>query len=107
MLGVLQPLPKASRRDTGRTLTSEMFLPPHQHAQKYVLDGPCLTAFMEPGFEGIFMDDEKIFPIYEFCEKNQIPLMISFGGFHGPTAEYCNALHADAVAKTFPYFIKE
>ena len=70
--------------------------------QKYVLDGPCLTAFMEPGFEGVFMDDEKIFPTYEFCEKNQIPLMISFGGFHGPTADYCNALHADAVAKTFP-----
>lgn len=70
--------------------------------QKYVLDGPCVTAFMEPGFEGVFIDDEKLFPTYEFCEKKQIPLMISFGGFHGPTAEYCNAVHADIVAKTFP-----
>lgn len=70
--------------------------------QNYVLDGPCITAFMEPGFHGVFMDDENIFPTYEFCEKHNIPLMISFGGFHGPTAEYCNALHADAIAKVFP-----
>ena len=70
--------------------------------QNYVLDGPCITAFMEPGFHGVMIDDEKIFPTYEFCEKNQIPLMISFGGFHGPTAEYCNAVHADHVASTFP-----
>ena len=48
--------------------------------QNYVLDGPCITAFMEPGFHGVFMDDENIFPTYEFCEKHNIPLMISFGG---------------------------
>lgn len=70
--------------------------------KKYIVEGPCLAPFIEPGYHGFFMDDEKIFPIYEYCEKNQIPMLISFGGFHGPTAEYCNPLHADAVAKTFP-----
>lgn len=70
--------------------------------QKYVVEGPCHSVFIEPGHEGFLMDDEKLFPIYECCEKNKIPLMISFGGFHGPTAEYCNALHASQVATTFP-----
>lgn len=70
--------------------------------KKYAVEGPCKAVFIEPGFEGIFMDDEKVFPIYEYCEQAQIPLMVSFGGFHGPTAEYCNAVHADPVASTFP-----
>lgn len=70
--------------------------------KKYIVDGPCIAPFMEPGMEGYFMDDEIIFPIYEYCEKNNIPMLISFGGFHGPTAEYCDATRAANVAHTFP-----
>lgn len=70
--------------------------------EKYIVNGPCITPFMEPGMEGYFMDDEIIFPIYEYCEKNDIPMLISFGGFHRPTAEYCNPIHADNVASIFP-----
>lgn len=70
--------------------------------RKYIVDGPCVTPFMEPGMDGYFMDDEIIFPIYEYCEKNNIPMLISFGGFHGPTAEYCDATRAANVAHTFP-----
>lgn len=70
--------------------------------KKYIVDGPCIAPFMEPGMEGYLMDDEIIFPIYEYCEKNNIPMLISFGGFHGPTNEYCNPVHAENVAKTFP-----
>lgn len=70
--------------------------------KKYAVEGPCKAVFIEPGFEGILMDDETVFPIYEYCEQNHIPLMVSFGGFHGPTAEYCNAVHADHVANAFP-----
>lgn len=70
--------------------------------QKYIVDGPCITAFMEPALEGVFLDDERVFPIYEFCEKNNIPMLISFGGFHGEKAEFGNPVHADNVAYTFP-----
>ncbi len=70
--------------------------------QQYVLDGPCVTAFMEPGFENIMIDDESIFPTYEFCERNRIPLLISFGGFHGTTDDFCLPIHADHVATAFP-----
>ena len=67
-----------------------------------VLEGPCVTAFMEPGFHQTMIDDEKIFPTYEFCEQHNIPLLISFGGFHGSTDDYCLPIHADHVASTFP-----
>ena len=70
--------------------------------KKYIIDGPCLTTFMEPGWDMRLIDDETIFPIYEFCEKNNIPMLISFGGFHGPTTEYCDANRAANVAHTFP-----
>lgn len=70
--------------------------------QHYVIDGPCITAFMEPGFHGVMIDNERIFPTYEFCEKHHIPLLISFGGFHGPTDEFCKPVHAGNVATAFP-----
>lgn len=70
--------------------------------QQYVLDGPCISAFMEPGFHNIMIDDENIFPAYEFCERNHIPLLISFGGFHGPTDDFCLPIHAEHVAAAFP-----
>lgn len=70
--------------------------------QHYVLDGPCVSAFMEPGFHNIMIDDENIFPTYEFCERNHIPLLISFGGFHGPTDDFCLPIHAEHVATAFP-----
>ena len=73
-----------------------------QLVQKYIIDGPCIAPFIEPGMGGVFMDDEGLFPLYEFCEKNNIPMLISFGGFHGPTFEYCNPAHAEVVADTFP-----
>jgi hypothetical protein len=70
--------------------------------QRYVVDGPCISAFMEPGFHGVMIDDEALFPTYEFCEKHEIPLLISFGGFHGPTDEFCKPVHAGKVADAFP-----
>ena len=70
--------------------------------KKYVLEGPCITAFMEPGFHGVMIDDEKLFLVYDFCQTNNIPLLISFGGFHGPTDEFCKPVHADIVATEFP-----
>lgn len=73
-----------------------------QMIQQYIIDGKCIAPFMEPGMEGVLMDDESVFPTYEFCEKNNIPMLISFGGFHGPTNDYCNPIHAENVAKVFP-----
>lgn len=70
--------------------------------KKYIIDGPCISPFLEPGREKYFLDDEKIFPIYEYCEQNNVPILVSFGGFHGPVNEYCNPAHAEVVARTFP-----
>lgn len=70
--------------------------------KKYVVDGPCVAPFLEPGMNGLHLDDERIFAIYDYCAQNDIPLMISFGGLHGTTPEYCNATHAAIVAQEFP-----
>lgn len=70
--------------------------------QKYVVNGPCITVFLEPGFHGFHIDDKKIFPVYEFCQAKHIPMLISYGGFHGPTDEFCLPIHVQNVVNNFP-----
>jgi len=71
---------------------------------KYVINGPCKTIMMEPGFSRtpLYADDEKFFPVYEKCEKENIPLMLAFGGFIGPDYSYCEPILIDRVAQAFP-----
>lgn len=71
---------------------------------KYVLNGPCLGAVLEPGYnpEPMFADDERLFPIYEKCEKNNIPVMLSFGGMTAPNYEYNRPIYIQHVADVFP-----
>lgn len=50
----------------------------------YVLYGPCKGIMLEPGLnttpERWFADDERAFPVYEKCQKENIPVLMSFGG---------------------------
>lgn len=73
--------------------------------KKYVIDGPCTAIAMEPGMckPPIFANDERIFPIYEYCEQNNVPLMLSYGGYVGHVdMEYYHPKYLEPVAKTFP-----
>lgn len=59
--------------------------------RQYVIDGPCTGINMEPILDANIysMDDEKIYPIYEICEKNDIPLLYTSGGVaHGVKAPF-------------------
>ena len=79
---------------------------------EFILDGPYHGAFMEPGFGyngsyGVhkgahFADDEALFPIYEKCQKHNISLLISYGGFTSPDHSYNDPIHIDHVAAAFP-----
>lgn len=71
---------------------------------KYVVNGPCKTIMIEPGFSRtpLYADDEKFFPVYEKCEKENIPLMMAFGGFIGPDYSYCEPVLIDRIAQHFP-----
>ncbi len=52
-----------------------------QEIQEYVIDGPCTGIYMEPAHdtakEKMTIDDERMYPIYQKCEENKIP--ISYG----------------------------
>lgn len=77
--------------------------------KKYVLEGPCTGVNLEPGLDvrPWEVDDEKIFPVYDFCEKYNIPVMLLNGGlFHRNDYMMDYGLYApmriEHVAFTFP-----
>ena len=71
---------------------------------KYVLNGPCKAVIVEPGFNfnPILPNNESIYPIYEKCEKNNVPVLISCGGYTAPSYEFHRPCYIEDVAKTFP-----
>lgn len=70
-----------------------------------VINGPCAGVCMEFGFnpiEPLYANDRRIWPIYQKCEENNLPLYLSFGGFIGPDQSYCNPMLIEDVAQHFP-----
>ncbi len=72
--------------------------------QRFVLDGPAVGIAMEPAIYGTpwYVDDEIAFPIYEFCQKNRIPIMMTYGGRNPADATYYLPAPMEHVAQTFP-----
>lgn len=74
--------------------------------EKYVIHGPLYGVVMEPGQfflqEPMPADDERLYPVYEKCQANNIPLNLSFGGLYCAKLEYYNPIYLDRVAITFP-----
>lgn len=79
---------------------------------EFILEGTYHGAYMEPGFgsdgtingyKGVHHADDKVlFPIYEKCQKHNIPLLISYGGFTAPDHSYNDPICIDHVAYAFP-----
>lgn len=72
---------------------------------RYVLNGPAMGVAMEPGYAvpaPLMIDDEKLFPIYEKCEAENIPVMLSCGGMTAPNYDYFRPVTVQNVARTFP-----
>lgn len=71
----------------------------------YIINGPCIGAYMEPGFRyeavQLNVDDERLFPIYEKLEQNNIPLIIQYGGGKA-TLEYYGAVNIFNLCHAFP-----
>lgn len=72
--------------------------------EKYVVNGPATGIAMEPAIYGApwYVDDEKVFPIYEYCQKNKIPVMFTYGGRNPADASYYMPMPMEHVAQTFP-----
>ena len=74
---------------------------------KYVLEGKFTGVNLEPGNppagkEPMFIDDERIFPIYEKCQENNLPVTFTFGGPAMPDCTAYMPYRVENVARTFP-----
>lgn len=71
---------------------------------QYIVNGPCVGVTMEPGYctKPLKADDDVLYPIYEKCQNENIPIFLSFGGLTGPLVEYNDPILVDRVAKIFP-----
>ena len=60
----------------------------------------------EPGLTStpMFVEDERIFPLYERCQALGVPVMLMVGSNCGPDIGYSKPEHAERVAKAFPRF---
>lgn len=76
-----------------------------QEIDQYVLKGPCKGIILEPAIKTTpnkwFIDEERVFPVYEKCQTHNIPILLSFGGRLADPAYYQpRALYN--VAQVFP-----
>ncbi len=72
--------------------------------QAMVCEGPCHGIALEPAFdpEPWFVDDERVFPLYELCEARDIPVAFTYGGIFTPQLALYDPLRLDRVAGSFP-----
>lgn len=59
---------------------------------------------LEPGLleHPIYADDERCFPVYEYCVDQALPLILSAGGNIGPDSSHSLPIYVDRVARDFP-----
>lgn len=71
---------------------------------KFVLNGTLSGIILEPGMlnEPMYLDDPRLFPLYDYCTNRQIRVMTLQGGGAGPDISYTNPEHLDRVLAAFP-----
>ena len=70
-----------------------------------VINGPCTGVCMELAanpYEHMYANDRRIWPIYQKCEENDIPLYLSHGGFLGDDQSYQHPQLIEDIAQHFP-----
>ncbi len=50
----------------------------------------------------LYADDRRLYPIYAYCEDNNVPVVMMAGGSAGPDLSYTMPVHVDRVAGDFP-----
>ncbi len=75
-----------------------------EEIERYVVDGNCTGITMELGCrhvkEKMYVDDKSVYPIYEYCQNNRIPLILMYGG--GSSWEYYPMSALEQVCIDFP-----
>lgn len=57
---------------------------------------------LEPGYQFIDVDDSRIYPIYNYCQTNQIPIFLSFGGKCQRKLSNLQPVALDRILTDFP-----
>ena len=72
--------------------------------ERTVANGNLRGAGMEPGCGTIpmYVDDARLYPIYQYCSDRSIPMFLMGGGGNGPDLSYSNPEHIDRVCRDFP-----
>ncbi len=72
--------------------------------ERYIIKGEATGIIIEHGFctPPLAADDGKNYPIYELCQRLNIPVTLSFGGFLGPTVDHNAPSMIDHIAADFP-----
>ncbi len=72
--------------------------------ERTVVNGNLRGAGMEPGCGLIpmYVDDARLYPIYQYCSDHTIPMFLMGGGGNGPDLSYSNPVHIDRVCRDFP-----
>ena len=75
-----------------------------EELERYVVGEGLRGIVMEPGLTKtpMFVEDERIFPLYGRCQALGVPVMLMVGSNCGPDIEYSKPEHAERVAKAFP-----
>lgn len=68
------------------------------------LDDGMKGLKLYPSGRGFSVADERIYPLYDFCEKRQVPVLVHFGITIGPVADlrYGNPVDLSPVISRFP-----
>lgn len=75
-----------------------------QEIEELVLNGPCHGIIMEPAMDITpwYVNEEKLFPIYEYCQEHDVPIFFTFGGIFCKSLRYYNPETLDDIAGAFP-----
>lgn len=72
--------------------------------ERTVVNGPLKAVGMEPGVlaSPMYVDDRRIYPIYDYCAEHNIPVLLMGGGGNGPDIGHSNPILIDRVCGDFP-----
>ncbi len=70
----------------------------------YVKDGPYVGIIMEHGLQQnpLYIDDQRSYEVYDYCEKEEIPIIFTFGSLTVPSLDYMNPMRVANIAEMFP-----
>lgn len=75
-----------------------------EEIRKTVVEGPCRGITMEPSLDNVpwYVNDKRIYPVYEYCENHHVPIFMTFGGIMNKSLRHYNPETLDDVAAAFP-----